>query len=90
MGARVRIEQQLVGVKAVAGLRFEWAVHTETIERRWANVGEVAVEYFISKLGKLESIDLAPVVGIEQTNVHACGVSRKNREVRAFCVRRRP
>ena len=77
MSAGVRVEQKLVGIEAVTGFRFERAVHPESVERPRADVGHVAMKDLIGQFRKLETVGLAPAFGVEQANVDAGGVCRK-------------
>ena len=69
MGSRVRVEQQLVGIKAVAGLGLIRAVHTKAIKRRRADLGHMTVEDFVGVLRELEPVDLSGAVAVEEANL---------------------
>src|SRR5580693_4132209 len=38
VGSRVRVEQQLVGIEAVSGLRLIGAMHAKAVKRRWPDL----------------------------------------------------
>ena len=88
VGPGVRIEQQLVGVEAVAGLRLERTMHPKPIEGSGAHFAQVAVEDFVGELRKLETVGLARAARVEQANLDLRRVGGKDGEVRALCIRR--
>ena len=51
MRARVRVEQQLVGIEPVASLRLIGAVNAKAIKRRRPDLRHVAVEHLVGSLG---------------------------------------
>ncbi len=54
VGARVRVEQELVRIEAMSGLGLERPVGAEPVERAGPDAGDMAVEDFVGILGQLE------------------------------------
>src|ERR1700722_20119515 len=69
VGSSVRVEQQLVGIEAVAGFRLIGAMHAKAVKRRWPDLRHVAVEHLISALGKLKAARLAAPPGVEEADL---------------------
>src|SRR4051812_18612951 len=79
--ARVRIEQQLVRIKAKTALRFVGAIRAIAIDQADLRIRQVAVPYLVSTFGQRISCDLTFARGVENTKIDALGVGRKHREV---------
>src|SRR3546814_3854398 len=51
----VRVDQKLVGIEAVAGVRLVWAVHPVAVDGARSCLGEVAVPDLVGVLGQLDA-----------------------------------
>ena len=69
MGAGIRVEQQLVGVEAVARLGLIGAVHAEAVERPRPDIGDMAVEDLVGVFGELEAIASPAGRRVENANL---------------------
>src|SRR5205085_3858856 len=65
----VGIEQELVGIEAVAVLGLIRAVNAVAIELSGRNVIEVAVPDVLAALGKFDALELAPALAVEQAKL---------------------
>ena len=65
MSHRVGIEQQLVGVEAVSGLRFIGPVHPIAVDRTRADVGQIAMPDLIGVLRQFNPLQLLLAVFVE-------------------------
>jgi hypothetical protein len=82
----VGIDQQLVRVEAVAGLRLIGAVDAIAVEPARAQVGQIAVPDLVGELGQDDARGLAPVIVVEQAELDLLGIRRKQGEVGAGAV----
>src|SRR5690242_15300144 len=82
----VGIEQQLVGIEAVALLGLVGSVRTNAIEQARPRLGKVAVPRLVGVLAQLDAVHFAPAVGIEQTQLDPRGMRRERSEVDPFSV----
>src|SRR4029079_14371157 len=85
---RVRVDQQLRRVEALAGLGLVRPLHAGAVARARADARQVAVPVEDRALGQLDRRFLAAVV--EETKLDALGGLREEREVRAVPVPCRP
>ena len=83
---RVRIEQQLVMVEAVAARRIVRSINAVAVEQTGPRVGQVAVPDRIGVFRERDALDFAPSAGIEKAQIDLFGVLRKQREVYAGAV----
>jgi hypothetical protein len=79
MGASIGIEQQLVGVEAMPGVRLIRAVDAVAIERAGLDAGNVAVENLVGIFRQFEPVGLA--LAVEQAHLNLGGVGGKQREI---------
>ncbi len=87
----VGVQEQLVGVEPMAGLRVVGAVDAIAVELARADVRQVAVPHVVRALLQLDAERLLLVSrGLEQTEVDGVGVLREQGEVDALSVPRRP
>ena len=82
----VRIEQELVGIEAVAVLGLIRAVNAVAIELPGRNVIEVAVPDVLAALGKFDALELAPALAVEQAKLDLLRVGGEQRKVGAPAV----
>src|SRR5437763_11937920 len=82
----VRIEQELVGIEAVAVLGLIRAVNAVAIELPGRNVIEVAVPDVLAALGKFDALELAPALAVEQAKLDLLRVGGEQRKVGASAV----
>ena len=90
MRARVRIEQQLVAVEAMARLRLVGAVDAQTIERSRSDVGDSPVKDFIGEFRQFEAFALAFAVAVENADLDPRRIGGKDRKIHARPVPGRP
>ena len=84
--AGVRIQQQLVGVEAVAGARLVGSVHTVPVCLSGSRVGDVAVPNLIGAARQGEALGFRTALPIEQTQVDSGRVRREQGEVHSPAV----
>src|SRR5205823_4561842 len=82
----VRIEQELVGIEAVAVLGLIRAVNAVAVELPGRNVIEVAVPDVLAALGKFDALELAPALAVEQAKLDLLRVGGEQRKVGAPAV----
>src|SRR3989440_12188821 len=82
----VGIEQELVGIEAVAVLGLIRAVNAVAIELSGRNVIEVAVPDVLAALGKFDALELAPALAVEQAKLDFLRVGGEQRKVGAPAV----
>src|SRR4051794_26678354 len=83
---RVGVEQQLVGIEAMALLRRVGAVHAVTVELPGRNVVEIAVPDVLGAFGKLDFFQFAAALAVEQAQLDLLRIRREQRKVRAPAV----
>ncbi len=86
MGARVRIEQQLVGVEAMPGLGLVGPVDAIAVKRAGADVRQIAVKNLVGIFGQFDAAQLAFAFFVEQTDLDLGGVGGKQGEIGALAV----
>ncbi len=84
MGARIGIEQQLVGVEAMAGVGLIGAIDAVAIEGAGADPGDIAVKHLIGIFRQFEAVRLT--LAVEQADLHLGGIGRKHGKVGAFAA----
>ena len=84
MAARVRVEQQLVVVEAMTGIRLVGAVNAITVDRAGPDVGHIAVPHFVGIFGELDAGALGLAGLVEQANFDFRRVRGKQPEIDAF------
>ena len=72
MGARVGVEQQLVRIEAMAGLRLVGPVDAKAVEGARADVGDVAVKNLVGELRQFEALDFAFAVRASKMQTSTC------------------
>ena len=82
----VGVEQELVGVEAVAVIGVVRPVHPVTVELPEPAVGQVAVPDPVRPLPKLDPLDLLLPGRIKETKLHPLRVLREQGEVDALTV----
>jgi hypothetical protein len=83
---RIRIEQQLMRIESVPGLRLVGSMGAITIEQARTRIGQIAVPDFIGELRQREARDLASPRRIEQTKLDPLGMRREHCEIDAETV----
>src|SRR5690606_41565025 len=66
-----------------------WAVRAgapRAGQRAGTDLGQIAMPDLVRILGKLDPLDLGQLVRMKEAKLHALGVRREQREVRAFAV----
>src|SRR4029079_1785453 len=86
---RVRIEQQLLRIEAMALLRLIRTVHAIAVELAGPRFGQVAMPDLIGLLAQRDALQLAPPAIIEQAQLDAIRKLREQREVDPLAVPRR-
>ena len=82
---RIGVQQQLVGIEAMAGVGLVGAVHAVAVALARPRVGQVAVPDLVRHLRKLDALGLLVVV-VEQAKLDLGGVGREDRKVGAPAV----
>src|SRR5690606_12548389 len=85
---RVRIENELVRIEAMALRGLVRAVHAIGIDGAGARVGKVAVPDLIGVFGQDDALELALACGVEKTKLDFRRVRREQREIDAEAVPR--
>jgi hypothetical protein len=88
VGARVRVEEQLVGVEAVALGGRVGAVHAVAVHRARTDARDAAVPYLVAVFGQLDALDFGPALAVEQAHLDLGGMRGEHREVDALPVPR--
>ena len=86
MHARVRIDQQLVVVKAMPFFRFVGAVNAVTVHRAGLEIGNIAVPNLIGVFGEIDALALDFAFVVEETEFDARRIRGKQREVDALSI----
>ena len=87
--AGIGIDQQLVGIEAVAARRFVRAVDAVAVKRARHQPRHIAVPDRAVALGQVDAMLLAPSVGREQAQGDPGGIFGKDGKVGAFAVEMR-
>ena len=90
MRLRVRVEQQLVMVEAVAVLGIVRAVHAVSVDSAGASVGQVAVPDLIRVFGQFDAFQLAFASCVEKAELDFRRKGGEQRKIHAESVPRRP
>src|SRR5882672_4882869 len=86
--ARVRIEQELVGIEAMTLFGLVGTVDAISVELPGTKLRQVAVPHEIGALAQRDALQL-PFPGlVEEAQLHLLGVAREESEVHAFSVPR--
>ena len=83
MRTRERIEQQLVRVEPVAGVRLVRSVDTIAVDGAGPEPLDVAVPDFVAEFGKRDPLHLGASRGVEEAELDFRGVRREEAEVDA-------
>ena len=81
MRARIRVEQELVRVEPVAGLRRVRSVHPVAVDGAGAGVRQIAVPDLIGIFGQFYAIELGPAGWVEQAELDLGGIGREQGEI---------
>ena len=87
---RIGIEQQLVGIEAVAVLGRIRAVHAIAVELAGRDVVEIAVPDVFGTLRQFDALELAAALAVEQAELDLFRVGREQRKIGAPAVPTRP
>ena len=79
--AGIGVDQQLVGVEAVAGVGLVGAVHAVAVDLPGVGVGQVAVPDLVGVFGQFDTLQFTLALGVEQAELHLGGMGGKQREV---------
>src|SRR4051812_44126866 len=82
----VGIEQQLVGIEAMAMLRLIGTMNAVAVLCAWTDIGEIAVPDIVGALRQADSLQFAAIAGIEQAQFDLLRICRKDRKIRADAV----
>src|SRR5262249_51185846 len=82
----VGIDQQLVGIEAMAGVGLVGPVHAIAVELTGPDVGEIDVPHVLAALGHRYAPLLAPPGAVEQAELDLSGVRREQRKGGAAAV----
>jgi hypothetical protein len=82
----VGVEQQLVGIEAVAVARLIGAMDAVAVEQPGHGLGQIAVEHLVGVFGQRDAVDLAPAAGLEQAQVDALGMGGEQGEIDARAI----
>ena len=82
----VGIDQQLVVIEAVPGLRIVGAVNAIAVELARLGVGQIDVPDVLGALRHRDAVDLVPPALVEQAKLDLLGGAGEQREVRAAPV----
>src|SRR5229473_7281045 len=82
----IGIEQQLVGIKAVAARRIVGSVDPIAVERAGTRIGEVTVPNLVGAFGQRVAGDLADTCCIEQAQLDLCRIGREECKVYPLAV----
>jgi hypothetical protein len=82
----VGIDQQLVGIEAVACRRLVGTVHAVAVNRARPCIGQVSVPDLVGVLRQGDALDLAPAALLEQAELDLGGVGREQGKVDAQTV----
>ena len=83
---RIRIEQKLVGVEAVALLRRIGAVNAVAVELARRNVVQIAVPDVFGALGQFDALDFAAALAVKKTELDLLRIGGEQREIGAASV----
>ncbi len=84
----VGVEQQLVGIEAVAGGRLVGAMDAVTVDRARSRIRQIAVPDLVGVLRQHDALDLALAGGVEQAELDFCRMRREQGEIDAQAIPR--
>src|SRR5689334_14544813 len=84
--ARVRVEQELVGIEAIAVLRLVRPVGAIPVQEAELRVRQISVPHLIGKFRERVGRDLPLALRVEYTKINALRMRGEHREVRAESV----
>src|SRR5262249_6095079 len=84
--ARVRIDQELIGVETMPFFWSVGAIHAIAVELAGLHALDIAVPNLVGSQRQAYAVRLVPPVGLEQAEVDGARMSRKQREVDATTV----
>src|SRR5690348_2466469 len=77
----IGIEQQLVGVEAMAAFGLVGPVNAIAVELPGRNVVQIAMPDILTSLRQFDPLELAAALGVEQTKFDLLRVGREQREI---------
>ena len=86
VGAGVGVEQQLVGIEAVARLRLVGAMHPVAIECSGMHIRQIAVKHLVGIFGQFDAGRFGLSRGIEEADFDLRGVRGEQREIAPVTV----
>jgi hypothetical protein len=86
----VRVDQQLVGVEAMAVIRFIRAVHAVAVKLARRDVRQIDVPHVVGALRQHDALDLALAFAIEQAQFDFRRIGGEQSEIGAAAVPRCP
>ncbi len=86
MSDRIGIEQQLVGIKTMAGVWLVWSVNPIPVDRARAHIGQITMPDLIGVFRQLDPLQFLLAVFVEKADFHLGGVGRKYGEVCALPI----
>ncbi len=78
---RIGIDQQLVGIEAVAMFRLIGAVNAITVELTGADVVEITVPDIFGALGQFNAFEFASALAVEQAQFDLLRVGGEQRKI---------
>src|SRR5262249_406321 len=84
--ARVRIDQQVIGVETMPFFGSVGAMHAIAIELAGLHALKIAVPDLVGTQRQAEALRLMPTVVLEQAEIHGARMGRKQREIDATAV----
>ena len=82
----VGVEQQLVGIEAVAGRGFVGSMDAVTVEQARVGLRQIAVPHLVGVFRQREARDLPPTLPVEQAQLDFGGIRREQGEVHPAAV----
>ncbi len=86
--AGIGVDEQLVGVEAMAVFRVERAVDAVAVERAGLQAWNIAVPDFVGEFGKLDTGGFGLPAFIEEAEFNALCMGGKQREIHSVLIRR--
>jgi hypothetical protein len=71
---RIRVDQQLVGIEAMAVLGLVGSVYAIAVELPRPKAGDIPMPDLVRSLRKRDPAGLVPPIGIVETQIDGCGV----------------
>src|SRR3982750_727480 len=87
MSTRVRIEEELIGIEAVARFRFVWPMYPIAVDCSGRHPGQVSVPDLIRIFRQFNSLNF-PLRRIEQAHLNLGGVGREQCKIGSLPIPR--